>query len=165
MAEDAEWALRFLNEDRGVSAGHVIVFGGGLGAVLASQLGRSHNGLAALVLDQADANAERRVKDDPSGRLLPIGLLLRDSFQLEEPLKAATAPKLLMATEPATGVNATTNDGVRKAAYPGAADPKMVVTLVPGIDATAQMSAALSRFLDAWVPGARGPAVLVPNPQ
>jgi pimeloyl-ACP methyl ester carboxylesterase len=153
MLEDGESGVAYLSE-RGFPTDHVIVYGSGLGAVIAAELATEQN-VAAMVLDQPDATAYRRVKEDARSRILPASLLYGDRFDLATPLQSVKAPKLLVQTAPARKSDWSANDQAVAASYARAAFPRMTVGMLPAADRTTQMMDALRRFLDANLPNAR----------
>ncbi len=140
MTADTEAAWHYLTENRKVGGGHVILYGEGVGAVLAARMAAAHPEAAALVLRNADADAFSRVLADPRGRMFPVRLLLRDRFDLDGALSAVHTPKLLISAGPDTRA--------RVRAYTRAPEPKLVVhvdTDGSGKD-SGQERDALSRF-------------------
>jgi len=140
MQGDAESALNYLVSTRGIAPKQIVVFGTGLGAAIATQLCQSHPELPGLILRNADGDMRDRVKHDGRVRIVPVGVLFNQDFALATPLANLSTPKLLL----------TTNSSHAPAAFAGAHDPKTTVELNVA-DATA-MNAALTRFLDQYVP-------------
>lgn len=160
MMQDAAWAFNFLVQERGLLPDHLLLFGEGLGASVASQLALQHTSAAALILNQPDASAEQRVMDDPRGRLLPVKFLLRDRFPLVVPLQKAQPPKLLLHAQTDHVSDLSANDRAVAAAFRAAASPKMTVILPIDGDNRERTTEALTRFLDTWVPAAHHGASL-----
>ncbi|MBS1815824.1 MAG: alpha/beta hydrolase [Acidobacteria bacterium] len=155
MLQDAGWAYDFLTQQRGYAPDHVLLWGEGLGASIATQLTANRStSFAALILDQPNATVVASVKADPRARILPAGLLLRDRFEISA-LPNINTPKLLMQTEPVDPSSQSRNDKAVAELYRNAASPKMTVSFAPGENLDAVRREQLRRFLDAWVPAAR----------
>lgn len=163
MLEDAGWAFDFLTQQRGYSSDHILIWGEGMGASLASQLSSQRgDNLAALILDQPVATVAANVKADPRARILPVGWLLRDRFELSDLTKLKT-PKLLMQSAPLQQSDWSANNRAVAELYHAAPAPKVTVSFASGINQDALRRDQLSRFLDAWVPAAR-PMPALPTP-
>ncbi len=147
MLQDADAAWEYLVGRQRVAPGHVLVFGSGVGVSLATQLLAQQHAGAALIGYNADPDVLARVRRDPRSHLFPLGLVFHERFLLDA-LKTVPQPKLLYSTGPL--------DAARRAAYRGAADPKMSVE-VPTHTAKDEQD-ALARFLDAYLPA--GPTLL-----
>ena len=150
MREDAEAGWSYLVKQRHVAAGDVIPYGAGVGAALALDVATEHQGTAAVVLDGPRFDVVRKVKADARVRLLPVGALLHDRFELEPMLGETKIPKLIL-----------TRAAVENEETLRAADPKMTVVM-PQFNA-AQMTHALRRFLDAYAPPTAEPRLLIPT--
>lgn len=155
MQQDAEAAWNYVTGLRGIPADHVLIYGAGVGASLATNLAAAHPQTAALVLRNATAAVLDTIRGQKRARMFPVRLLLQDRFELTKLSQIAT-PKLLWDIGPATD---TTEAQARVAAYRSAEDPKMIVTLPT--DDPAQERASLRRFLDDRV-GLLPPSELVP---
>jgi pimeloyl-ACP methyl ester carboxylesterase len=155
MLQDAGWAYDFLTQQRGYAPDHVLIWGEGIGASVATQLTANRStSLAALMLDQPNATVVASVKADPRARILPAGLLLRDRFELTA-LPNIKTPKLLMQAEPVDPSSQSANDKAVAELYRNAATPKITVSFAPGENLDALRREQLRRFLDTWVPAAR----------
>ncbi|MDE3105249.1 MAG: alpha/beta hydrolase [Acidobacteriota bacterium] len=139
MLQDAAQAWQYLADHRGIAAGHVVLFGDGVGGYLAATLARQHPQAAALVLSSPQPDQIGVARQDDRTRLVPVSLLFRERFRLEDVLPALTTPKLLLVTNAAeAGVAAT------------AAMPRMVVTLRPQDKNTPLSNEQIGRFLDQY---------------
>ena len=148
LAQDCDDA--FSAASRGVPSSRIILVGSGLGASLAVRLAAKHPEVAAVILDQPDGDVTARIARDPRTRLIPVRLLIRDSFPLQKPLETLATPKLII----------THRESPPPLDARLAADPKMTVELAPG-DTTAYLK-SLRRFLDTYV--ARPVPTLLPAP-
>ncbi len=127
MTEDANSAWEYLTGSRGIESDRIIPYGRGLGCALALALAESHGSIPALVLDAPDFEVDRRVRQDPRSRMIPVRLLFHDRFDLAAGLEAVRAPKLILTRE----------NRVDAAALSKASDPKMTVVLPPDVRARA----------------------------
>ena len=160
MTEDAIAALDYLTGTRHLSQATILPYGVGLGAVLAVSLAVSHPDLPALILDNPDPDAAARVLHDNRSRLMPVGLLIRDRFDLEAPLHTFRRPKLLLVGGP--GDTHPALDARNGALFRTFPDPKYIVTLPPSVSRQGQTAApdtepylqAVRRFVDEALPGA-----------
>jgi acetyl esterase/lipase len=140
MQADAESALTYLTSTRGIAPTHIISFGQGVGASLATRLCAEHHDLAALILDSPTGDIEASVAHDARSKFIPTSLFLHEHFALTGPLSKLTTPKLLIShTGDITPVNVRT-----------AADPKVTVELRTSDDVTYVQT--LTRFLDLYAP-------------
>ena len=139
MREDAEAAWQYLVETRGVPAGEVIPYGRDLGATVALWLAGVHRETSAVVLDSPRFDVTAAVAQDPRVRLLPVGILFKDRFELQPMLRESKVPKLLVVHDA---------EDTRRALEAG--DPKLTVTL-PRNDWQA-LERSLLRFLGQYAP-------------
>ena len=135
MAEDTAAAFRYLQQTRSIPEDHILLYGTGVGASLATVLAGAHPRIPALILDSPGPKPISIVLSDPRARFLPIRALFHEDFSLA-PLATLTTPKLLI-TYPGTG------------SYPPAAYPKFTLELQP--NDTANRAAAIARFLDQYL--------------
>ncbi len=156
LQQDAASAWQYLTGLRAVSPDHVVVYGAGVGASVATQLAAAHPNAATLVLRNAAADVTGAVRREPRSRVFPIALLFHDSFKLDG-LNQLSTPKLLLDIGPN---DLGPEDRARQAIYRAAHDPKTTVEL-PNDD-PAQESKAVHRFLDERA-GLLPPAVLMPQ--
>lgn len=179
MTEDSSAALSYLVDSRHLAPATIIPYGVGLGAVLAAGLVQNHPELPVVGIDNPWPNAAKQVMDDPQYRFLPIGLLLPDRFDLEDPLNKIEKPKLLInggpgAAEsrhltPALNADSYATSARLSAYFRSVSDPKMIVSGLPAHaygklaqDATVsrsdndkRLSEAVSRFLGVYLPGVK----------
>jgi pimeloyl-ACP methyl ester carboxylesterase len=152
MLEDSSAALDYLTKTRHIDAAHIVPYGLGLGAVLATRLSNAHPELTALIIDQPDPGAFARVIDEDRSRLLPMRLLVQEHFDITAALAQSKTPKLLLA-DSAHGSDAARTEA-NQALFRNAPEPKLSVTFGnAGADDTYLV--ALHRFLDAYVHAAR----------
>lgn len=141
MMQDAEAARAYLREVRHVPADRLTIAGVGLGASLATQLGRLHSDVPALILINADGDTESRVDADQRSRIVPIRLLFHEKFPLGDALHTLATPKLLVSF----------TRGQAPEVAQRAADPKVTEELAPS-EGPEAMVPLLTRFLDQYVP-------------
>lgn len=141
MTEDADSAWQYLTQSRGVPAEHIVLYGTGVGASLATHLAVSHAAVPALILDSPNADLLDTVRRDPRSRFLPAGLLFHEAFPLAKPLQTLRTPKLLIAGHNISSPMA--------AAFRSAAEPKTSA----GIDDAGKTPDAqiLLQFLDRYL--------------
>jgi pimeloyl-ACP methyl ester carboxylesterase len=146
MQQDADAAVEYLTGTRKISTARIIPYGTGLGAAIAVHIVAAHPGaFPALILDTPDAAARDRALADSRFRLLPTGWLVQEHFDLAEPLRSLTTPKLLLANAPFANDPARTADN--QALFRTAHDPRMVVTFSPGAGTDVYVR-SVTRFLD-----------------
>jgi pimeloyl-ACP methyl ester carboxylesterase len=142
MTEDASAALHYLEDIRFQPEDHILLYGTGLGASLATTLAAQHPKLAALILDQPldepGPTPLALALADPRARPLPVRLLFREDFPLTA-LHTLSIPKLLISYP-------TPANPAIPASYRTAADPKTTLELKPGDPAP--LATAIPRFLD-----------------
>jgi pimeloyl-ACP methyl ester carboxylesterase len=143
MEQDAESALAYLTQTRGLPPRSIAVYATGVGASIAVQLCASHPELPALILDRPDGDMAARASADVRSRIVPFRLLFHQIFPLAQPLQTLPTPKLLISH----------TNGPAPALFRNAADPKTTVELSPG-DQPAELS-ALNRFLGTYLPPKR----------
>jgi uncharacterized protein len=160
LQQDAAAAFDFLTQQRGFLPDHILLFGTGIGASLAANSSLIHTSVPGLILDQPDTTLLRRVREDGRARVLPVGLLFHDRFEVTAPLQHSVPPKLLMTTEAAQTNAQTANDRATRAAFNSAASPRHIVIMTPSANVEIQKDEALRRFLDTYIPAAHAPSVL-----
>jgi pimeloyl-ACP methyl ester carboxylesterase len=149
MEADADTALKYLSNTRGIPATSVVVYGTGAGGALAVKLCASHPQTAALILESPRGDFKPQAAHDPRASIVPFGLLFNQDFPLAGPLETLTTPKLLISY----------TRGPAPENFLHAADPKTTVELPNHDDAALHTS--LIRFLSAYV--AHPPATLSPT--
>jgi pimeloyl-ACP methyl ester carboxylesterase len=149
MAEDAAAALDFLEDTRHIPAAEIVPYGEGLGAVLAAKLAKEHNDLRAVIVDAPDPDAFARATRIGKARLLPMGTLVQEHFDLSAALDHAKTPKLLLADGPFgfEAARVKTNEQF----FRTVPNPKMTVTFGDPRSADAYIQ-SITRFLDEYVP-------------
>lgn len=133
MADDAAAALRYLREARSIPEDHILLFGSGAGASLATALAIRNPSVPALILTSPGLDPLSIALADPRVRSLPVRLLFKERFPLNS-LATLPTPKLLISypTPPST--------------FQSAATPRTTLEL-PQPDSAA-LTQATSRFLD-----------------
>lgn len=138
MIEDSEAAWNYLTGTRGVRSTTIVPYGVGVGASLATGLAAAHPEIPGVILDSPYADLTEIIRRDPRFKLLPVGLIFHEDFPLAKPLSQLQRPKLLFVR------------GTEPAAFRGAADPKMTVSLKN--DSIPAFDQSVTRFLDQYVP-------------
>ena len=72
MQADADSALTYLTGARRIAPSHIILFGQGVGASLATRLAAQHHDLPALILDSPMGDIDASVARDPRTRFLDL---------------------------------------------------------------------------------------------
>ncbi len=147
MRDDAEAAYQYLVAARGLHPSAIVPYGRDLGAAVALWLCGQHKEIPAMALDQPRFHVSADVANDARVRLLPVGLLLKDRFELEPMLRESHTPKLIVLQ----GGQGSPDERESGSALQ-AGDPKMTVTL-PHRDPKA-LQGALRRFLGQYAPAA-----------
>jgi hypothetical protein len=150
MTRDAGSAWQYLTTSRALTAKHIIPYGTGTGASLATTLAITHSDIPALILDAPRADLLNVAIRDPRATLLPVRLLFHERFPLTEPLSSLHTPKLLISRS--TSLDQT---------FLTASNPKLTVELTS--PSAVLYSQSLTRFIDQYLPAAPIPA-LVPSP-
>jgi alpha-beta hydrolase superfamily lysophospholipase len=145
MSHDVDSAWQYLTNSRAIPAQHIIPYGTGVGASLATQLAANHTAIPALILDAPHADLLELAQRDPRARLLPVRLLFHEHFPLAAPLSILRTPKLLL-----------TRAASPDQSFRTAADPKLTVELPSPSDPLYNQS--LTRFLDQYVSQYLAPA-------
>jgi pimeloyl-ACP methyl ester carboxylesterase len=138
MTQDADSAWQYLTTTRAVPAQHVVLYGTGVGASLATRLAVNHNDIPALILDTPRADLLDVAIRDPRATLLPVRLLFHERFPLAEPLSTLRTPKLLLSRTASPDQT-----------FLHASDPKYTVELASPSPVLYNQS--LTRFLDQHV--------------
>jgi hypothetical protein len=138
LQADADSALTYLISTRGIAPSHIILFGQGIGASLATRLAAQHHDLPALILDSPIGDIDSSVAHDTRARFVPTSLFLHEHYPLAGPLSTLTTPKLII----------TFTTGAAPAEALHAAAPKVTVELPTHNDVTYVQT--LNRFLDLY---------------
>jgi uncharacterized protein len=147
MAEDTAAAFEYLKSTRHVAARNIISYGDGLGASLAVNLATQHTEIPVVIVEDPDPNPTATAAGAHPSRVVPIGLLFREHFEIAAPLAGLATPKLLIASS--SGPDAA---AVQKL-FRSAASPSFAVTL-PAKNPDQGLQNALARFLDEYLPAA-----------
>ncbi len=100
MQQDAAFAWQYLTASRHLAPSQIVLFGTGVGAALATELAAQHPQSPALLLDAPLPNLLDRVHADVRTKLLPVGLLFHDRFEITPTLSTLPTPKLLLLSAP-----------------------------------------------------------------
>jgi pimeloyl-ACP methyl ester carboxylesterase len=144
MREDAESAIAYLTNTRGVPAGSLILVGRGLGANLALEVAAAHPELAGLVMDEPLAAPTDAIFADARARMVPAHLLVSDRWDSNQPAAKLSIPSLWFYRLHANGKGQQDS----QAAYELVAARKERAWLTESSDATKDFEAALTRWLD-----------------
>jgi len=142
--EDAESAIKYLTNTRGVPAGSLILVGRGLGANLALEVAAAHPELAGLVMDEPLARPADAIFGDARARLVPAHLLVSERWDWNPPAAKLSIPSLWFYRLHASGKGQQD----RQEAYQLVTARKERAWLTESSDATKDYDAALSRWLD-----------------
>jgi hypothetical protein len=149
MAQDSGAALEYLTGTRHIPATNVVPYGAGLGASLAANLAQVHIDLPAVILDNPDPDPASTATAQRRSHIVPVRLLFGSQFDIVTPIASLKTPKLLVAGGP----NYSAGDRARlQSLFQKAASPRFSVMLPPR-NGDAQYQAALTRFLDQYLPG------------
>jgi pimeloyl-ACP methyl ester carboxylesterase len=92
--EDAESAIAYLTNIRGVAAGSLILVGRGLGANLALEVAAGHPEFAGLVMDEPLARPTDAIFGDARAKMVPAHLLVADRWNSNLPAAKLSIPSL-----------------------------------------------------------------------
>jgi uncharacterized protein len=143
MTRDVDSAWQYLTTSRAIPAQHIVPYGAGTGASLATHLAATRSTVPALILDSPRADLLNAAMRDPRAALVPVRLLFHERFPLAEPLSTLHTPKLLLSR------SATPDQAFRSAS-----DPKLTIELAS--PSALLYNQAITRFLDQYE--------LVPSP-
>jgi pimeloyl-ACP methyl ester carboxylesterase len=138
MTHDVDSTWQYLTATRALTAQHIVPYGTGVGASLATRLAADHNTIPVLILDTPRADLLDVAMRDPRAKLLPVRLLFHERFPLAEPLSTLRTPKLLLSRTTAPDQT-----------FLHAADPRFTVELAS--PSATLYSQSLTRFLDQYV--------------
>jgi uncharacterized protein len=150
MAQDSTAALEYLTGTRHIAAGNIVPYGVGLGGSLAANLAQAHIDLPAVILDNPDPDPTATAIAQRPSHIVPVRLLFGSQFDIATPIASLKTPKLLIAGGPNSAL--TTRDTARlQPLFQKAASPRFSVALPPR-NGDAEYQAALTRFLDQYLP-------------
>jgi pimeloyl-ACP methyl ester carboxylesterase len=159
MADDAESAWQYLRTSRNIAEEQIVPYGTGVGASLAAHLAQSHPQTPAIILESPRGDLLDIVRSDPRSKLIPLGLLFHDRFDLAAPLAAIKTPKLFLIADNAAKVSVpkdgqvnAASDAAAEGVVNGAASPKVSVHLHTADFNGPVFREQLSRFLDEFLP-------------
>jgi uncharacterized protein len=141
--QDADWALQYLTATRHVNANSIVLYGEGLGANLALEVGAAHPELAGVVLKSPATSPMDAIWNDARARLVPARLLVRDRYDLAA-AGNLQIPALWFEAAATAGTAGTSQESDP---YKKISTRKSIVWLNPsGNDK--QLADAMSRWLD-----------------
>jgi pimeloyl-ACP methyl ester carboxylesterase len=143
MNDDAVSVMRYLTDTRHIPASHLVVFGEGLGSMPALHAANTAPGVTAIILDNPRMSQLSVFQSDPRTKILPLKLLVRDDFSLEDELAQFKATKLIIAS---IGTQQSSSDA--HAVFAAAGDPKTFLDLPVTDTVSGQFSESVERFLD-----------------
>ena len=165
MADDAESSWQYLRTSRDIAEQQIVLYGMGVGASVAAHLAQNHPQTPAMILESPRGDLLDIVRSDPRSKLIPLGLLFHDRFDLAAPLAAIKTPKLFLLADdaakvsvPDAQVNAASD--VTEDVVNGAASPKVSAHLQTADFNGPLFRDQISRFLDEFSPPAA--ALLTP---
>ncbi|MBE9117310.1 alpha/beta hydrolase [Lusitaniella coriacea LEGE 07157] len=94
--EDAQVALNYLIEQRGISPQNIIVYGHSLGGAIAIELTWRNPNLAGLIVESSFTSMRKIVGYSKVYRLFPSGVILHQKFDSIEKIKSLKMPLLLI---------------------------------------------------------------------
>ena len=94
LRHDALAALHWLADTKHIPHGAILVWGTGIGADLAAQLGSDPSLIGGVILDQPIAHPLDVLWRDPRSRLVPARLLQPDRYDLDRDAAAVAVPSL-----------------------------------------------------------------------
>ena len=118
--EDADAAFNYLTNVRNVTPGSIVIYGNGVGAIVAAETARRHPGCAGLVIETPAPPALALIERDPRTRLLPVRLLFQDRLELLPKLNGMKSPILFLGSRNETQPS---NKSVPTATYSPEAPP------------------------------------------
>jgi uncharacterized protein len=127
--EDADGAWAYLTETRHLSPSTIVIDGVGLGAAIAAETARRHPQAPALILEDPSPPILDLLKFDPRTRLLPIGLLFHDRFDMTRTLAHLPTPKLLLYFSNHENARYSAADPMQRATVTGYADEDYLTSL------------------------------------
>jgi pimeloyl-ACP methyl ester carboxylesterase len=138
MTQDAASAWQYLTASRQIPGAQVIPFGERVGAAIAANLAATQSQIPGVILDSPRTDLPKIVRDDPRTRLLPVGLLFHEDFQIASTVGSLKTAKLFLLPE-----NAASLEMARSAA-----EPKVIVALPPSQANGPAYLEQIARFLD-----------------
>ncbi len=138
MTQDAASAWQYLTVSRQLPGGAIVPFGDGVGAALAASLAAAHIESPGVILESPRVDLLKTVQDDPRTRLLPVGLLFHEDFQLASTVGSLKTAKLFLLPESAASLEMARS----------AAEPKVIVALPPSQANGPAYLEQIARFLD-----------------
>jgi uncharacterized protein len=158
MADDAESAWQYLRTSRNIAERQIVPYGTGVGASLAAHLAQDHPQTPAMILESPRGDLLDVVRSDPRSKLIPLGLLLHERFDLAAPLAGIKTPKLFLLEDDAAKVSVPKDAKVNAASgatedvVNGAASPKVSAHLHTADFNGPLFLDQISRFLDEFLP-------------
>jgi hypothetical protein len=143
--QDSESALQYLTGTRHIDASTIVLDGTALGANLAVEVAAAHPELAGVILDAPLEDPMSALFNDARARLVPVHLLVRDRYNLNEAAAVLRIPVLWFEWSEKMVPGGLPEE---PEAYKKASAEKMLVWMKASGDADKQYDDALSRWLD-----------------
>ncbi|MFZ1015692.1 MAG: alpha/beta fold hydrolase [Terracidiphilus sp.] len=144
--QDAESALRYLENTRHIPPGAIVVAGEGLGADLALEVAAMHPELEGAILDAPLPDPARRIFEDPRAELVPSRWLIEDRWGLDAAAFKLSIPSLWFCRATDCGMAGKAAD---PPVYAHVQSSKMLVRLTSPDRAQKDEEAALARWMGA----------------
>jgi hypothetical protein len=135
--EDAQSAIDYLTTTRQIPAHSLVLYGSGLGAVIAAESALSNPQVAGIILDDPTPSARELLVSDGRWHVIPVRWLLRMRFDLAEISSRFSVPNLWLSDHSSA-----------PAGYSVAAGNRILVSLRPPLIKDQNFSTCLMRFLD-----------------
>ena len=138
LRHDSLAALYWLANTKHIPHGAILVWGSGIGADLAAQLGSDSPLIGGIILDQPITHPLDALWHDPRSRLVPAHLLQPDRYDLEHDAAAISVPSLWLFS----------NGAPRPAAYEQVATHKTAAWLQLPFEDDPNAASTFTRWLD-----------------
>ncbi|HVW78353.1 MAG TPA: alpha/beta hydrolase [Alloacidobacterium sp.] len=96
LNQDADAAVAYLTGTRHLPARSIVLYGDGIGAVVAASTASRHPEMAGLILEDISPDALRILSQDARTKILPVRLLTSDRLDIASSLKTLRTPKLFL---------------------------------------------------------------------
>ena len=96
MYADARAAWRYLTRERGLSAGHITIYGHSLGGAVAIELARKQPEAAGLIVEGTFTSIPELGRYDSRFRLFPIDLIVNQRFDSLSKISQVAIPVLIL---------------------------------------------------------------------
>ena len=96
--EDAETALAYLTQERGISEREILVYGHSLGGAIAIDLATKHPDLAGIIVQNSFTSMSEMAARSSYARWFPIQIILHQRFESLQKVRQLQTPILLIHT-------------------------------------------------------------------